>query len=92
MGIAPERVDHLLGQPPQWQLSLSLLAAGIVTLAAVAVLGAATASVVPSGGISLAVLVAQICMFAMAVAPVLGGAALVLTIRRALAHARRVSS
>lgn len=88
VGIAPERVDHLLGQPPQWQLSLSLLAAAIVTLAAVAVLGAATASVVPSGGISLAVLVVQICMLAMAVGPVLGGGALVLTIRRALTHAR----
>ena len=84
VGIAPERVDHLLGQPPQWQLSLSLLAAGIVTLAAVAALGAATASAVPAGGISLAVLVAQICMFAMAVAPVLGGAALVLAVKRAL--------
>jgi Zn-dependent protease with chaperone function len=84
VGIAPERVDHLLGQPPQWQLSLSLLAAGMVTLAAVAALGAATASAVPAGGISLAVLVAQICMLVMAVAPVLGGAALVLTIKRAL--------
>ena len=55
-----------------------------MTLAAVAALGAATASAVPAGGISLAVLVAQICMFAMAVAPVLGGAALVLTVKRAL--------
>lgn len=88
VGIAPERVDHLLGQPPQWQLSLSLLAAGIVTLAAVAVLGAATASAVPAGGISIAVLIAQICMFAMAVAPVLGGAALVLTIKRVVARGR----
>jgi beta-lactamase regulating signal transducer with metallopeptidase domain len=88
VGLAPERVDHLLGQPPQWQLSLSLLAAGIVTLAAVAVLGAATASAVPAGGISIAVLVAQICMFAMAVAPVLGGAALVLTIKRVVARGR----
>jgi len=84
VGIAPERVDHLLGQPPRWQLSLSLLAAGIVTLAAVAALGVATASAVPTGGISTAVLVAQICMFAMAVAPMLGGATLVLTIKRVL--------
>jgi len=89
VGIAPERVDHLLGQPAQWQLSLSLLAAAAVTLAALAVLGAATASAVPDGGVSLAVLFAEFCMFAMAVAPVLGGAALVLTIRRAVAHLRR---
>jgi len=89
VGIAPERVDHLLGQPPQWQLSLSLLAAAAVTLSALAVLGAATESAVPDGGVSLAVLFAEFCMFAMAVAPALGGAALVLTIRRAVAHLRR---
>lgn len=88
VGIAPERVDHLLGQPPRWQLSLSLLAAGIVTLATVAALGAATAFAVPAGGISIAMLVAQICMFAMAIAPVLGGTALILTIKRAFGHAR----
>lgn len=89
VGIAPERVDHLLGQAPQWQLSLSLLAAGVGTLAAVAVLGAATAAAVPAGGITLAVLVVQVCMFVMAVVPVLGGAALILTIKRTLAHGRR---
>ena len=88
VGIAPERVDHLLGQPPQWQLSLSLLAAGIVTLAALSVLAAVTASAAPAGGISIAVLVAQVCMLVMAVAPLLGGAALILTIKRALGHGR----
>ena len=88
VGIAPERVDHLLGQAPRWQLSLSLLAAGAATLGAVAALGAATAAAVPAGGITIAVLVIQVCMFVMALAPMLGGAALVLTIKRALAHRR----
>ncbi|MDP1846933.1 MAG: M56 family metallopeptidase [Solirubrobacteraceae bacterium] len=89
VGIAPERVDHLLGQPPQWQLSLSLLAAGIATLAALAALGAATAAAVPAGGIATAVLIGQLCMVVMALAPVLGGAALILTIKRAVRHLRR---
>jgi len=88
VGIEPERVDHLLGQAPRWQLSLSLLAAGMVTLAAVGLLGAAAASTAPSGGISLAVLVAQLCMFVMALVPVLGGSALVLTVKRGLANRR----
>ena len=88
VGIAPERVDHLLGQAPRWQLSLSLLAAGAATLGAVAALGAATAAAVPAGGITIAVLVIQVCMFVMALVPMLGGAALVLTIKRALAHRR----
>lgn len=89
VGIAPERVDHLLGQPPRWQLPLFLLAAGLVTLAAIALLGAATAAAAPREGISLAVLIAQMCMFAMAVVPVLGGAALVLTVKRGVAYGRR---
>lgn len=86
VGIAPERVDHLLGQPPRWQLSLSLLAAGIVTLAALAALGAATATAAPAGGITIALFVVQLCMFLMAIAPILGGAALILTIKHIYAH------
>ena len=86
VGIAPERVDHLLGEPARWQLSLSLLAGGIVTLAAVAALGALTASAVPAGGISLAALLGQACMFAMIASPVVAAGVLVLTVRRALAR------
>lgn len=87
VGIAPERVDHLLGEAPQWQLSLSLLAAGAATLVAVAVLGAATATVAPTT--SLAMLAMQLCALAMTVVPVLGGAALILTVRRGVARGRR---
>lgn len=47
VGIAAEPVDHLLGQSPRWQLSLSLLAAAVATIAAVAMLGAATAAALP---------------------------------------------
>ncbi len=88
VGIAPERVEHLLGRSPRWQLSVALLAAAAATLAVVGASGVATAAAAPHGGISIAVLVVQVCMLAMAIAPVLGAAALLLTIRFALAHAR----
>src|SRR5258708_18459518 len=35
MGIAPESVDHLLGESPRWQLSASLLTGALITLAGV---------------------------------------------------------
>lgn len=89
VGIAAERVDHLLGQPPRWQLSLSLLAAAVVTIAAVAMLGAATAAAAPDGGLSVAVLAAQLCAFAMTAGPILAGAALILTVRGGVGHLRR---
>ena len=85
VGIAPERVDHLLGQPAQWQLSPLRLAVGIATLAAVAGLGAATASAMPAGGISVALMLGQACMFAMITAPLIAGATLIMTVRRARA-------
>ena len=89
VGIAAERVDHLLGQSPRWQLSLSLLAAAVATIAAVATLGAATAAATPHGGLSVAVLAAQLCAFAMIAGPALAGAALILTVRGGVAHLRR---
>lgn len=85
VGIAPERVDHLLGEPARWQLSLSLLAAGIATLAAVGLLGVATALAVPADGIPVGVMLGQACMFAMIAAPVIAGATLILTVSRARA-------
>ncbi|MBA3328875.1 MAG: M56 family metallopeptidase [Solirubrobacterales bacterium] len=85
VGIAPERVDHLLGEPMRWQLSASLLLAGAATLSGIAVLGAAAASAAPAGGLSMAVLVMQLCALAMAVLPFVAGVALVLTVKRALA-------
>lgn len=80
VGIAPERVDHLLGQPPRWQLSLSLLGLGAVTLTVIAALGAAAALLIPAGGVSVVMLLMQLC----ALMPVLGGAMLVLIVRRSV--------
>lgn len=86
VGIAPERVDHLLGRPPRWRLSLSLLLTGAITLAVIATLGASIGASVPADGISTAVLVMQLCAFAIALLPVLGGAMLVLIVKRSVAR------
>jgi len=88
VGIAPERVDHLLGERPAWELPVSLLAGGLVTVAGLGFLAAATASAVPSGTVSTSVLAAQACMVAMTVAPVMVGAFLLLASTRRLRGAR----
>lgn len=88
VGIAPERVDHLLGERPSWELPVSLLAGGLVTVAGLAVLAAGTASAVPSGAISASALAAQACMVAMTVVPVMAGALLLLAATRRLRCAR----
>ena len=88
VGIAPERVDALLGQPPRWQLSLSLLSAAIVSVAAIAVTALATASSIPSDALSGSQLAAQACMLAMTLGPVLLGCTMLLGAARTL-RARR---
>lgn len=42
VGIAPERVDHLLGRPASWRMPISLLALGSVTVGAMLVVTWAT--------------------------------------------------
>lgn len=88
MGIAPERVDHLLGDPPRWQLPVSMLAGSLLALAALIALGLSTAAMMGGAKVDLAVLAAQSCMLAMAVVPIaIGFVALVVT-RRANPRAR----
>lgn len=62
VGIAPERVDHLLGAPARWELPASLLLAAAAAL--VALLGLATTAAVVGTGTPLNVplLLAQACM------------------------------
>lgn len=84
VGIAPERVDHLLGERPSWELPVSLLAGGLVTVAGLVVLAAGTASAVPSGAVSASALAAHACMVAMTVVPVIAGALLLLAATRRL--------
>jgi Zn-dependent protease with chaperone function len=88
VGIAPERVDHLLGTRPRWELPVALLAwAAVVVLALVAVAVRAEQATAHAS-VSLPLVAAQLCMFTMAVAPVMLGAAVVLGSRRLLARPR----
>lgn len=84
VGIAPERVDRLLGERPRWELPTALLAGAGVTVAAVGALTLRLAEATGRASIGLPQLLAQVCMLAMALAPVLAGAGAILAGRRAL--------
>ncbi|HEV2059684.1 MAG TPA: M56 family metallopeptidase, partial [Solirubrobacteraceae bacterium] len=72
-GIAPERVDHLMGERSAWELPVVLLAWSSIALAAVAAV-ALRVSATASPDVNVPLLFAQSCMLAMAVAPLaIGG-------------------
>lgn len=66
VGIAPERVDHLLGRPAGWELPLSLLLGSLVVLGGVVAGTAVAGAFVASSSLNAAMLLAQSCMLAMA--------------------------
>ena len=70
VGIAPERVEHLLGGAPRWQLPLSILAGSLVVLAGLVSLALTTPALIGSESVSLATVVAQSCMVAVTLAPI----------------------
>lgn len=77
VGIAPERVEHLLGEAPRWQLPLSVLTGSLVMVAGLMGLILTAPILVASESISLAAIFAESCMVAMLVAPLaIGGGAL----------------
>jgi bla regulator protein blaR1 len=88
VGIAPERVDHLLGKRPRWELPVALLAGAGVTLAGLFALALRTADAISEASVDMPVLLAQTCMVGMTVMPVLVGAAAVLGSKRALGRRR----
>jgi Zn-dependent protease with chaperone function len=88
VAIAPERVDHLLGERPRWELPVALLAWATVVVAAVLVVALRTEQATAHATVSLPLVAAQLCMVAMAVAPLLVGAAALLGSRRLLRRAR----
>ncbi|MBA3264168.1 MAG: M48 family metalloprotease [Thermoleophilaceae bacterium] len=89
VGIAPERVDHLLGRTALWQLPGALLAGAAVTVAGLLALVLHTADATGHASVELPVLLAQACMGGMAVLPALLGAVALLASRRALARRDR---
>ena len=69
LGIAPERVDHLLGHPPRWELPVSLVATGVFTIGAITALALVVAMALGPGAVSLSSLALELCMAAMVVLP-----------------------
>ncbi len=82
VGIAPERVDNLLGDRLAWELPLALIASGLVTLIAVAVVAVRVSEAAAHSRLELPLALAGACMAAMAVVPLTLGAATLLGTRR----------
>ncbi|MDP9376961.1 MAG: M56 family metallopeptidase [Actinomycetota bacterium] len=74
VGIAPERVDTLLGERPTWQLPLALLATALVVLTSVGIVAMRVADASAHSALNLPLFLASLCMLAMAVVPLLIGA------------------
>jgi hypothetical protein len=73
IGVARERVDHLLGSRPRWEVPVSVLAGSLVALAIVVFAGLGAASQAVGSTPSLPVLAREVCMLVMSLAPVLCG-------------------
>lgn len=84
VGIAAERVDHLLGVRPRWELPLSLLLGSLATLAGLMAAAVLTTQAMAGAEISPPMLVAQGCMALMALTPAVLLGAGVLVSRRLL--------
>ncbi len=82
VGIAPERVDSLLGQRARFELPVLLLVGGLASIGVLVAVTVGMAGAAGHGTIQLPVLAAQACMLAMAAVPVMVGAAGVLNARR----------
>lgn len=83
VGIAAERVDHLLGGPQRWDLPLSVVAGSLLVLGLLSGLIGALATLIQSGSIGLPGLLADACMAAMVLVP------LALLVAVAIAVSRR---
>jgi hypothetical protein len=88
VGIARERVDHLLGERARWQLPVALLVGGAVTLAGLVAVAVRTADATGQASVDMPLLLAQACMVAMTVLPVLAGAAALLASKRGFGRRR----
>lgn len=86
VGIAPERVDHLLGDRARWELPASLFAGALVTLGGLVAIGAAASSS-GAAGMSLPFVLAQLCTIAMTAFPAVFGAGLLVASTRRMRRA-----
>lgn len=88
VGIAPERVDHLLGERPRWELPIALLAWALVVVAAIVVVAWRVGEATTHMAVDLPLVASQLCMVAMAVVPLVVGASALLGSRRLLCSSR----
>jgi len=84
VGIAPERIDHLLGQRPAWQLPVALLAWSAALTLAVVIVSQRVADAAAMAPIDVPLVASQLCMLFMAVVPPTAGGMALLRARRAL--------
>ena len=86
VGIAPERVDHLLGAQPRWELSASLIAGAFMAIVGVMVLAVGADAAAPAGGFALSSLLMQACGVTMIGLPLVTAAWVLALARRAGSH------
>jgi Zn-dependent protease with chaperone function len=84
VGIAAERVDHLLGVRVRWKLPLTLLAWALVTVVALAIVALRARQASAHSMVDLPMIASQLCMVAMAAVPLIAGAGALLSSRRLL--------
>jgi len=86
VGIAPERVDQLLGDRLTWELPVALIAWSFAVLAAVTAVLWRVSDAATHAMLNLPMVAAQSCMLVMALLPVLLGAGAALSTRRLVAR------
>lgn len=89
VGVAPERVDQLLGEDTRWTLPLAVSLWSLVALGALVIVALRTAAAGQDGAmLSLPLLASQACMLTMAILPLVCGASALLAGRRVVRGAR----
>lgn len=89
VGIAAERVDHLLGDQPRWELPVSLVTGALVTAAGLLAIAIATANAAGGDRVSVVMLATQSCMVVMTALPAIAIASLAVLGGRAVARRGR---
>jgi Zn-dependent protease with chaperone function len=84
VGIARERVDHLLGRDARWELPILLLAGSIIATGSLIAITVGTAPRIEGASLSLPLLMAQSCMMVMTGLAILIGAGFLLFARSLL--------
>jgi BlaR1 peptidase M56 len=78
VGVAPERVEHLLGRPPRWELPVSLLVGSVVAIGGLVGAAMTVRALTSTAELNLPLLLAQSCMLLMLALPLLVAAAALL--------------